>query len=207
MKSIIQEGSSVFKALEKAWLSAGSPKEFSVKVFEEPQKNFIGMTVKSAKIGIFFDEKAMAPQAYKKQPESRPQQREAPRESLKKQSEIIARQPRKPLQEEPKKHIKTEEKPAVQQASSTQKRTVWADDMIANARIWIASALEAMDKKDISFSTQANNYYLRITFEKPLLGDEEKERQLFRSFSFLLLQALKRKFKRPLRGFKIVLTR
>ena len=57
MKSLMQEASSLIKAIEKAWENAGKPKEFSIKVFEEPKKNFIGMTVQSAKVGIFFDEK------------------------------------------------------------------------------------------------------------------------------------------------------
>jgi len=55
MKSIMQEASSVIKAIEKGWETAGKPKQFSVTVFEEPKKNFIGMTVQSAKVGIFFD--------------------------------------------------------------------------------------------------------------------------------------------------------
>ena len=59
MKSIVQESSSVFKAIEKGWERAGKPKDFSVKIFEEPEKNFFGMTLKSAKVGIFFEEGKM----------------------------------------------------------------------------------------------------------------------------------------------------
>ena len=44
MKSIMEEASSVAKAIEKGWQRAGKPQEFTVKVFEEPQKNFIGLT-------------------------------------------------------------------------------------------------------------------------------------------------------------------
>ena len=56
MKSIIEEASSISKAIENGWLKAGKPKEFSVKIFEEPKKNFFGITIKSAKIGIFFSD-------------------------------------------------------------------------------------------------------------------------------------------------------
>lgn len=56
MKSVIEEASTVFKAIEKGWLKAGQPKEFTVKIFEKPSKNFFGITTKSAKIGIFFKE-------------------------------------------------------------------------------------------------------------------------------------------------------
>ena len=55
MKSIIQEKSSIFKAIEEAWIKAKKPKSFSVIVFEEQQKNFLGITTNPAKIGLFFD--------------------------------------------------------------------------------------------------------------------------------------------------------
>jgi predicted RNA-binding protein Jag len=54
MKSVIQEASSLTKAIEQGWAKAGKPKEFSVKIFEEPIKNFFGFTSKPAKVGIFF---------------------------------------------------------------------------------------------------------------------------------------------------------
>ncbi len=57
MKSIIEQASSIMKAIEKAWNQAENPKEFSIKIFEKEEKNFFGMTTKSAKIGIFFGDK------------------------------------------------------------------------------------------------------------------------------------------------------
>jgi predicted RNA-binding protein Jag len=56
MKSVIEEGSSIAKAIDEAWNRAGRPAEFSVKVFQHPQKNFFGFTKVPAKIGIFFAE-------------------------------------------------------------------------------------------------------------------------------------------------------
>ncbi len=61
MKSLVEEASSVVKAIEKAWNRAGCPQTFSVKVFETPETNFFGFTKKSAKVGIFFEEEP-APQ-------------------------------------------------------------------------------------------------------------------------------------------------
>lgn len=54
MKSVIQEASSLMKAIEKGWEKAGSPHEFTVKILEEPQRNFIGLTTKQAKVCILF---------------------------------------------------------------------------------------------------------------------------------------------------------
>jgi len=62
MKSIMEQASSIMKAIEKAWISADNPTEFSVKIFEKEEKNFFGMTTTPAKIGIFFSEKNNAPQ-------------------------------------------------------------------------------------------------------------------------------------------------
>jgi hypothetical protein len=64
MKSLVEEASSVVKAIEKAWNRAGCPQTFSVKVFETPETNFFGFTKKSAKVGIFFEEEP-APQQKK----------------------------------------------------------------------------------------------------------------------------------------------
>ncbi len=54
MKSVIEEGPSIAKAIEQGWIKAGKPKEFSIKIFQEPKKNFFGMTTTIAKVGIFF---------------------------------------------------------------------------------------------------------------------------------------------------------
>lgn len=56
MKSLVEEASSIAKAIEKAWERAGKPQSFSVKVYEASEKNFFGFTKKSAKVGIFFEE-------------------------------------------------------------------------------------------------------------------------------------------------------
>ena len=185
MKSIIQEAASVVKALEKAWLDAGKPKEFSVKIFEEPEKNFFGMTVKSAKIGIFFKELVKKRERPRPRTETRP-----PRtfETKKPFEKKITPQP-----------VKKEERAPCQ--------IMWTDDMIKQASAWLSTVQQMMQKANVSFTTQANNYYLRFTFDGPMAETPEKERQLFRSFSFLMLQALKHQLKRPLRGFKVVLTR
>jgi predicted RNA-binding protein Jag len=56
MKSLVEEASSVVKAIEKAWTRAGKPQSFTVKIFEEPQSGFLGFNSKPAKIGIFYEE-------------------------------------------------------------------------------------------------------------------------------------------------------
>jgi predicted RNA-binding protein Jag len=72
MKSIIEQASSIIKAIEKAWNQAEKPKEFSIKIFEQEERNFFGMSTKPAKIGIFFGNDK--PSTHEK-PISRPQQK------------------------------------------------------------------------------------------------------------------------------------
>lgn len=98
MKSIMEEGSSILKAVEKAWIRAGKPQEFSVKIFEEEQKNFFGMTKRSAKVAIFFDEKKTTPAAEPKKElvrrEMRSQNPREMREARDQQSSNSSRRPR-----------------------------------------------------------------------------------------------------------------
>lgn len=74
MKSIIEQASSIMKAIEKAWNQAEQPKEFSIKIFEKEERNFFGMTTKPAKIGIFFGDKPMIHE--KPAPKPRPEIKE-----------------------------------------------------------------------------------------------------------------------------------
>lgn len=57
MKSIMEEASTISKAIESAWNRAGQPQEFTVKILEHPKTSFFGLkTSKSAKIAFFFNE-------------------------------------------------------------------------------------------------------------------------------------------------------
>lgn len=58
MKSVVQEASTIGKAIEQGWKAAGEPRDFSIKVLEIPQHNFLGFTTRSAKVAIVFDEHA-----------------------------------------------------------------------------------------------------------------------------------------------------
>jgi predicted RNA-binding protein Jag len=68
MKSVIEEGSSISKAIETGWIKAGKPKEFTVKVFQEAKKNFFGFTKVAAKVAIFFHEEIKEKTQYRPRP-------------------------------------------------------------------------------------------------------------------------------------------
>ncbi|OGB96869.1 hypothetical protein A3F06_00655 [candidate division TM6 bacterium RIFCSPHIGHO2_12_FULL_36_22] len=69
MKSIIQEASSIIKAIERGLQKAGNPLEFTVSILEQPVKNFFGLTTKQAKICLKFHEQ---PAEGKTEPRRRP---------------------------------------------------------------------------------------------------------------------------------------
>jgi len=195
MKSIVEEGSTVVKAVEKALQIAGNPREFTVKVLEEAQKNFFGMTTRSAKISLLFEiEPQIAPKVEKVRVEHQPKIEKV--KSEKSHKVIEPKHPRQP-------HF-TQTRPLREKQDG---QAFWSEEMIASVKDWLSSTISKMDHAPINFATNVNRYYLRVTFAQPLHQDEEKERQIFRSFSYLILQSLRTKLQRPLRGFKIVLTR
>ena len=66
MKSIIEEASSISKAIEQAWKRSGKPREFKIKVFEEAQRNMFGLTSRSAKIAFIYNEQTQPEPTYEK---------------------------------------------------------------------------------------------------------------------------------------------
>lgn len=78
MRSVIHEAATIAKAIEQGWIKAGKPKDFTVKIFEEPQKNFLGFTTRKAKVGIFVEDRQQQRQDYRPKkhvPQHRRQQR------------------------------------------------------------------------------------------------------------------------------------
>jgi len=60
MKSVVQEASSIAKAIELGLAKADNPRDFSIKILEYPEKNFFGLTTKSARIALYWDDKIVA---------------------------------------------------------------------------------------------------------------------------------------------------
>lgn len=87
-----------------------------------------------------------------------------------------------------------------------QHQAQWNEAMVEHARHWISDTLTAMDKGNIPFTVQPQNFFMRITFAQPVFEDIGQEKQLFASFATLLIAALKQQFRTGLRGHKIVLT-
>lgn len=216
MKSIMQEASSIAKAIEQGWIKAGNPTDFSVKILEEPKKNFFGLTVHPAKIALYFDEKPSQRRQHEFDRVERPvrRQQRAPerevRESRDQQRESREpRETREPREHQaPAPHTKAPgERP--QEKSPTgqyQFEPQWTEDMMNYSRQWLEYVLKSIHASQITFTIEPNNLYLRITLSNQVTESPEKEKRMLASFSLLLLETLKRHFKVGLRRHKIVLT-
>lgn len=201
MKSIMEEASSVAKAIEKGWARAGKPQEFTVKVFEEAQKNFFGFTTKPAKIGLFFQEPAISNQ-------SRHQKDRAQQSATKKYTSGSQTQNQPSRQPQARQAQNAQPRPTIERAPKPEHQgtTPWSPDLIQAAEEWVKDSLQLMNLSSVHFTTEADRYALKFSFNKPLMELSEKEKMLFRSWAYLIMQAVRQKFKRPLKGLKVILT-
>ncbi len=189
MKSIIEEASSIAKAIENGWIKAGKPKEFSIKIFEEPQKNFLGITKRSAKVGIFYNDNYPVKT---EQVKSKP----SPRNN----------KPIAPNKAEP--YFKAEQKANKPKEVSINEQAIefqWTKDMILTVQNWLKEILQTMESQ-AHFSTSSEDSFLKIKFDKDVVPDKGRERQFFSGLSMLLYHMLKNEYKKPLKGFKILFT-
>lgn len=228
MKSILQEASTIAKAIEQAWKEAGEPQEFSIKVLEHPQRNFIGLTTRSAKIAFIFNG---APLKFNEAPSKPAYKPQAPREK-KENFSVSATQPRQQQapQQQPQVKPQQNQQPQVQReqrdafapkkertpildeategqlAAKKRPEGFWTEEMVAYARDWFATSLKHMDRSDITFTIEPQTFYLRITLSAPVFAEEGQEKHLLASISSLMLATIKKQFRKALRGHKIVLT-
>ncbi len=201
MKSIVEEASSIVKAIEKGWIRAGKPQEFSVKVFEEPQKNFFGLTVKSAKIALFF--KHDEPAQHKKSTPTPPKEhKESHKEKAVQEKPIHQKQPQQPRPQVQKPKQETSPAPS----KPAHERLVWNDELIAAAKNWTSECLSLLNLSHVSFLLSPTGNLLRLEFDAPLTKEKDKERYLFKSFAHLLLEHLSQLLKKNVKSLKITIS-
>lgn len=213
MKSIVEQASSVMKAIENGWLQAGKPAEFTVKVYEHGVKNFFGMSVEPAKICILYEDKSAKNVVLKGQQRQEGGAKENRKEAdthveQRKNRNLPLQQPLQPKKQFAAEHMEghktsKEENEQADRVPST--KIIWTDELVEASKQWLTTTLAVMNKSDARFNLEAKKYHLIITFAHPVLEDQEREKALFRSFSYVLMQSLRNRFKKGLRGFRIIL--
>ena len=202
MKSIIQEASSIAKAVELAWIKAGKPQQFSIKIFQESEKNFLGMTSKPAKIAFIFND---VPDSTSKVIKKHADQLKQPRTSHP--------QPKEFKKQERERGERTQESSIAPKTSTSSKESetatkvssLWTTEHRDFVQTWLQDILRSLGYQHVKFSLDTQKQLLKIHFSAPLINDAAKEKHLFRNIAFLMLQSLRREFKRPLRHARVVL--
>ncbi len=201
MKSIVEEASSIAKAIEKAWARAGKPEEFSVKIFEDAEKNFFGFTTKSAKIAIFFQNSSHDTQSSSHRYQKNRDHQSQPRDN------------KKPTPSQPKHtaHPQQQKQASIPSAQHTTnkpqfERLVWNDELINSAKTWVHDCLSLLGLNHISFDMTSNGNLLKIELSAPLTQEKNKERYLFKSIAHLILESLSQQFKKNVKGLKITIS-
>lgn len=210
MKSMLHEASSIIKAIEKAWTESGKPSEFTIKILEEGQKGFLGLTKLPAIVSITFDSvKPVEKNKYKekdfqikknkheqypqhaKQPE-RPKVQRADSQDFLKRQQIVKKN-------EPPKIEKKHEQQGV-----SEEIQIWIPEWVNFVTENLKEILNVM-QVHVAFSSKVDKKNLLISFEKPLMFEPEENRFLLNAISYLLMQFLKRKHKKKFRGYQILM--
>ncbi len=227
MKSVLQEGSTVEKAVVLAWQEAGQPIEFTIKVLEKGEKGFLGFSSHPAVVSIIYD--LPVP---KKQERNRPQRR-APRprndqaEKAKPAPRIVARpmikadkpeksEPirqrrvvtpaeKKPVAPKPAVSVEKKDSKLVENKVDEKKRELWLPEFVDDLKIWFAEALKIVGTNS-EFDVKVEGALLTLKLKEPFSESKDSSRALYASLSFLLIQCLKKKHRKRLRGYKLLVT-
>ena len=229
MKSILHEASTISGAINKAWLEADKPEEFSVRIYEQGHKGFLGMWSKKAVISLIFEPRKVETKNQSRY-NNRPRYQDNKRYDNSRVDNSRADNSRADNSRVDNSRVDNSrvDNPRVDNSRSYSSRSdnsrvdnsndrynsdrsansdygVWdtaATDHVRDSLIEITKIMN-IDKK---FSCRIDRHLLRIEFEKPIFSAPSEERMLFASYAFILMQFLKRKFKRGLRGCRIAIS-
>jgi len=184
MKSILQEESCVIKAIEKAWEASGKPSEFSVKILSSEEKGFFGMIKKPAVVSISYNpERTIVT----------PKKIEVPNRN----KAIIP----KVNQNKPE-NIKSAQEGS--DIDFSKRHIVWKDEYVDFVKLSFKDILKIM-QFNVDFSIKVENKMLNIFLDKRILKDTEDEKMFFISISNLLMQFLKRKYKKKFSNYYLII--
>lgn len=213
MKSLLQEASSVQKAIDLAWEAAGKPREFTVKVLDAGTRNFFGFCKTPAIVSIAFEPNSSSSRVY---PQG--QQNHKPHHSKQNSKESGRKNQTVPglkydgSQENLKQHEPKVRQPQKQQPSAEGKHEGakemiqpegWTSEYVGDITTYLQEVLDLMGST-VAFNSMFEKQILTITFARPVVDDQESERMLYASLSYLFVQFLKKKYKKRFKGFRLM---
>ncbi len=182
MKSILQEESSVIKAVERAWDISGKPYEFTVKVLSNEVRNFFGMLKSPAIISFTYNPKFRTDEA----------------------KEVIKKETPKKIQQTLSKRDDSYRKDKRDFVPFKRDQEVWKKEFVADIKYWAEDILRIMGFK-FGFNIVVENKMLNIYLDKRALKDAEDEKMFFISLSSILMQFLKRKYKKKFSNHYLII--
>lgn len=180
---MLHEASTVLKAIEQAWQESGKPTEFTIKVLELGKKSVLWFSKQRAIVSITYDPK--------KQTVSTKKTDISKEKSFK---QTIKGDSNKKIQVQTPKKTESFSKSII---STTQ----WTNEGVNHISTNLKELL-IIANLNVTFSTKVENKRLYINFPKRILPLTE-EKMFFISLSFLLMQFIKKDFKKKFRGFSI----
>ena len=230
---MLHEASSIINAIEKAWTESGKPSEFTIKILEEGKKGFLGLAKLPAIVSITFNSvKAPEKNTFKereiqhrdaqqrrpkpgfapRQPE-RPGQperleRNQPQDRGRVQSADSQEFVRRQQQAANSKlvQLKVEKKVIQNQGPlSPEESQIWIPEWISFVSEGLRDLLKFLPFQT-NFTTKIDKKTLSIMFDKPLMENEDENRAVSASISYILMQYLKRKYKKKFRGYQMLVT-
>lgn len=220
MKSMLHEASSVLKAIEKAWVEAGQPEEFTIRVLEKEKKGFFGFVKEPAVVSIMYSQRKGAPTP--RQPEKNDERKLTgdrekkivPREQKSNDRKVVqpplAKQP-VPEQKEVRRENATarvlNSTPQRQDSEKAEKAVpeqlvCWQDEHVAYVESVLKDLLNVMTL-NVSVTSKIDKKMLLVTLGGGPTERKEDERSFCVSLSYLLIQFLKKHYKKKFRGYQL----
>jgi predicted RNA-binding protein Jag len=223
MKSMLHEASSIIDAIEKAWTESGKPSEFTIKILEEGKKGFLGFAKLPAIVSITFNavrtpekntsfkdrdvQQRKSNQAYASRQSEKPE-RNQPQDRNRVQSADSQEFARRQQQAANLKagQLKTEKKVVNNQAPlSPEEAPIWIPEWVEFVSGGLTDLLKFLPFR-ANFTTKIDKKILSVMFDKRLMENEDENRAVSASISYILMQFLKRKYKKKFRGYQILVT-
>ncbi len=198
----MEEASSISKAIEKGWVRAGKPDEFSVKIFEDAEKNFFGFTVKPAKVAIIIPNQSFLKSS---------RQAHATRDldSVAPHQRPVSRYPQASDVSGSKRGPSTSQDLTEQKRSSlrpTSSQSGWTEELNAAAQEWLVGCLRQMGVENFDVSKNSSHNQLELKISVQLSDSSEQERTILKSLAHLAMESLKNRFKQSLKSLRITIS-
>lgn len=231
---MLHEASTIFKAIEEAWNESGKPTEFTINILEAGEKGFLWFNNRPAIVSISYDQKNQQSTPSKEvsksdkvqHPKRHPERQQMPAREQGQKNQDNKRRPQPQQQPQPKAQLsQPQPKPKApnsqpqqndrkpQQQPQQQQKTAgtveasthhnWSQEYADHIAKDLRDLL-AILKIEVPFATTTEGRRLHITFEKSFLAAPE-EKMLFMSLSYLLIQFIKKHYKKKFKGFSLAI--